>query len=139
MRYQGKHLIYPVGAVDYLTNHHFHGNVMVPYDWGSYVMWKLGPETKVSFDSRYEVAYPTWRMDEDDRFYEAHDGWKEVLAKYPTDVVLLRSDLKVVKPLETLEGWKRVYADPQFVMFARSGIELPVYETDRPAPEGRFP
>lgn len=139
LRHQGKHLIYPVGAVDHLQKYGFRGNVMVPYDWGSYVMWKLAPAAKVSFDSRYEVAYPLWRMDEDDRFYEALDGWKDVLEKYPTDVVLVRSDLKIVKRLEQLGGWRRVYSDPQFVMFARTEIDLPVYETDRPATEGRFP
>ena len=137
--HQGKHLIYPVGAVDYLQNHGFGGNVMVPYDWGSYVMWKLGPQVKISFDSRYEVAYPTWRMDEDDRFYEAGKGWEEILTKYPTDVVLARSDLKVVKSLENQKGWHRVYTDPQFVLFAKAELELPVFETNQPAADGRFP
>ena len=118
LRHQGKHLIYPVGAVDYLAQHGFRGNVMVPYDWGSYVMWKLAPGVKVSFDSRFEVAYPIGRMDEDDRFYEAREGWEGILSKYPTDVVLVRSDLKIVKPLEGHPGWRRVYSDPQFVMFA---------------------
>ena len=139
LRHQGKHLIYPVGAVDHLARNGFRGNVMVPYDWGSYVMWKLGPDVKISFDSRYEVAYPTSRMDEDDRFYEARKGWEEVLSMYPTDIVLVRADLKIAKSLDRHEGWRRVYSDPQFVMFARSGIELPVFETDRPAAEGRFP
>ena len=88
--HQGQHLIYPVGAVDYLKQHGFRGNVMVPYDWGSYVMWRLWPDVKISFDSRYEVAYPAWRMDEDDRFYDAAEGWETILEKYPTDVVLLR-------------------------------------------------
>ena len=137
--HQGKHLIYPVGAVDYLARNGFVGNVMVPYDWGSYVMWKLGPDVKISFDSRYEVAYPTWRMEEDDRFYDARDGWKEVLSKYSTDIVLVRSDLKIVKPLEHHPGWRRVYSDPQFVLFARTGIDLPVLKTDEPAPDGHFP
>lgn len=137
--HQGKHLIYPVGAVNYLKQHNFHGNVMVPYDWGSYVMWKLTPEVKISFDSRYEVAYPLWRMDEDDIFYEARDGWQEILAKYPTDVVLLRADLKVVKRMDELTNWHRVYSDPQFVLFARSDLSLPIFETNEPAPDGEFP
>jgi hypothetical protein len=135
----GKHLIYPVGAVDHLAAAGFHGNVMVPYDWGSYVMWKLGPEVKVSFDSRYEVAYPPWRMEEDDCFYEARDGWEAILTKYPTNVVLVRSDLKIVKALHSYSGWRQVYKDPQFTMFARSDIDLPVVETSQPADDGRFP
>jgi hypothetical protein len=137
--HQGKHLIYPVGAVDCLSKNGFRGNIMVPYDWGSYVMWKLGPTVKVSFDSRYEVAYPTERMEEDDRFYDALDGWKEILAKYHTDVVLVRSDLKIVKALERLNGWRRFYADPQFVMFSTDTFNMPVVTTTKPSPEGQFP
>lgn len=137
--HQGRHLIYPVGAVNYLKEHQFRGNVMVPYDWGSYVMWTLTPNVKISFDSRYEVAYPTWRMDEDDRFYDAEPGWEDVLTKYPTDLVLVRGDLKIVAPLKLQPGWSQVYADPQFVIFARDGIDLPTFTTDEPAPDGRFP
>lgn len=136
---QGQHLIYPVGAVEHLTRHGFLGNVMVPYDWGSYVMWKLGPAVKVSFDSRYEVAYPNWRMVEDDQFFEARTGWETVLDKYPTDVVLVRSDFPIVKPLERHAGWKRIYSDPQFIMFARKGSDLPPVESKVPAPNGQFP
>jgi hypothetical protein len=137
--HQGQHLIYPVGAVDHLAKNGFQGNVMVPYDWGSYVMWKLSPGVKISFDSRYEVAYPTWRMEEDDRFYEASEGWEQILTKYPTDVVLARSDLKIVKALENVAGWRRVYSDPQFVLFARTGVDLPVLESHQPAADGQFP
>ena len=137
--WQGTHLIYPTGAVEYLASNGFVGNVMVPYDWGSYVMWKLGPKVRISFDSRYEVAYPTWRMDEDDRFYDAKEGWQEILSKYPTDVVLVRSDLKIVGPLMEHPDWTAVYSDPQFVMFARNGIELPIVKRHQPAPDGAFP
>ncbi len=137
--WQGTHLIYPTGAVEYLADNGFVGNVLVPYDWGSYVMWKLGPSVRISFDSRYEVAYPTWRMEEDDRFYDARPGWQEILSKYPTDVVLVRSDLKIVSPLKELPGWTIVYSDPQFIIFAKSGTGLPRVFLDHPAAEGIFP
>ena len=112
---------------------------MVPYDWGSYVMWKLAPNVKVSFDSRYEVAYPNWRMDEDDLFYDAKEGWEEILAKYPTDAVLVRTDLAIVKALESKTGWNRVYSDPQFVVFARSELALPTVTTRTSSPDGQLP
>lgn len=137
--HQGMHLIYPVGAVNYLEELGFQGNVMVPYDWGSYVMWKLGPGVKISFDSRYEVAYPTWRMDEDDILYEARDGWEKVLSKYPADVLLVRADLPIAKTLTGMQGWERVYADPQFVVFAQAKLKLPIVELRHPAPAGLFP
>ena len=137
--HQGHHLIYPVGAVDYLTDQQFRGNVMVPYDWGSYVMWKLGPDVKVSIDSRYEVAYPLERMTEDDCFFHAETGWKEILAKYETDIVLTRADLPIVKAIEGYPGWSKIYSDAQFQMFARSGLDLPLRSIAGSAPNGTFP
>jgi hypothetical protein len=43
---------YPVGAVEYLAQQHFAGNLMVPFRQGAYVSWKLFPAVKVSIDSR---------------------------------------------------------------------------------------
>lgn len=159
----GEHVIYPVGAVNHLAEHHFQGNVFVPYDWGSYVMWKLGPEVQISFDSRYEVAYPAWRLEEDQAFYEARNkflvvfpktvgdqaefsvfvdrrnGWQVVLSKYPTDIVLAPNRLPIVSAMSSAEGWRRVYRDSQFTMFARDGVDLPTFETDSDPPDGVFP
>lgn len=112
---------------------------MVPYDWGAYVMWRLGPAVKISMDSRYEVAYPPWRLDEDDQFYFARPGWQEILEKYPTDLVLVPGDFPIVKQLGVHPGWRRIYEDPQFVMFAKQGLDLPSMKLNQPAPNGRFP
>jgi hypothetical protein len=137
--YQAQNVFYPVGAVDYLEEQQYQGNVMVPYDWGAYVMWRLGPAVKISMDSRYEVAYPPWRLDEDDQFYFARPGWQEILEKYPTDVVLVPGDFPIVKPLGVHPGWRRIYEDPQFVMFAKQASDLPLMKSDTPSPNGHFP
>lgn len=135
----GPHVIFPVGAVNYLAENHFRGNVFVPFGWGSYVMWKLGPEVQISYDSRYEVAYPDWRMEEDEDFYEARGDWKKVLSKYPTDLVLAPNKTKVALVIDSVKGWRRVYRDTQCSMFARDGVELPIVETDAVPPDGVFP
>jgi hypothetical protein len=136
---QGTHLIYPVGAVDHLQQHHFRGNAMIPYNWGSYVMWRLTPDVKVSYDSRYEVAYPVWRMEEELRLYDGGEGWKEILDKYPTDIILVRPQFKLTNLLKEDSDWKQVYSDPQFLMFARPNVDLPAVESDEPAANGKFP
>lgn len=136
---QGEHVIYPVGAINHLAEQNFRGNVFVPYDWGSYVMWKVGPSVQISHDSRYEVAYPAWRLEEDHAFFNAREGWQSVLTKYPTDIVLIPNRLRVATELTHVEGWRRVYHDSQFAMFAREGVELATFETDADPPEGVFP
>lgn len=135
----GEHVIYPVGAVNHLAEHRFRGNVFAPYDWGSYVMWKVGPGVQISFDSRYEVAYPDWRLEEDHAFFAARDDWQLVLSKYPTNIVLAPNRLPIVSAMNTVEGWRRVYRDSQFTMFAREGVDLPTFETDAEPPDGVFP
>lgn len=135
----GEHVVYPVGATNYLAEQRFRGNVFVPYDWGSYVMWKLGPAVQISFDSRYEVAYPDWRLEEDHDFFNARGDWPAVLTKYPTDIVLVPNRLRVANELTQVEGWRCIYRDAQFTMFARPGLDLPVYESETDPPPGRFP
>lgn len=135
----GEHIVFPVGAVNHLAEHGFRGNVFVPYDWGSYVMWKVGPGVQISYDSRYEVAYPASRLDEDHVFFGASEGWQSILTKYPTDIVLVPNRLRVASELNQVEGWRRVYHDSQFAMFARDGIELNSFDTDADPPDGVFP
>ena len=81
--------VYPAGAVSYLQDHKFSGNLMVPFDVGAYVSWKLYPEVKVSMDSRFEVVYPVPAVRENIRFYAAEEGWQQTLAKYQTDAILV--------------------------------------------------
>ena len=136
---QAEHVIYPVGAVNHLAERGFRGNIFVPYDWGSYVMWKVGPRVQISFDSRYEVAYPAWRLEEDHSFVAASEGWQSFLTKYATDVVLVPNRLPIATKLTQIDGWRRVYRDSQFAMFARDGVTLPTFETDADPPDGVFP
>lgn len=135
----GRHLIYPVGAVDCLAGQKFAGNVWVPFSWGSYVMWKLAPHVKVSIDSRYEVAYPVEREQEDEQFYSAAPGWSDLLTRYPVDVVLLPADSRVAEPMRQLPGWKLFYSDAGSLMFARDQLALRPQLSPGPSPDGVFP
>jgi hypothetical protein len=118
---------YPAGAVDYLRSQRFRGNLMTPYNAGSYVLWKLYPDVKVSADSRFEVAYPTAWVVEVALMYAGRDGWQDTLSRYPTDAVLVPRG----EPLERLLAdpptspagsppWRRVYQDDGYSLFARA-------------------
>jgi hypothetical protein len=79
---QADQAVYPNGVVEYLSSRHFQGNVMAPFEYGAYVTWKLYPAVRVAVDSRYEVAYPGWWVDEMFRFYQARPGWRRTLASH---------------------------------------------------------
>jgi hypothetical protein len=128
----GVHPIYPVGPVEYLKEVAFKGNLMVLFDWGSYVTWKLYPNVRVSIDSRYEVAYPEWLAEENMHFYLAKNGWQSILTKYPTDLVLVHKRLPLAGAMAQQSKWKKVYTDKVFELYARPGLMLPVVNwTDR--------
>jgi len=123
--------LYPVGPVEYLGQQKFQGNVMVPFRLGAYVSWKLYPSVKVSLDNRYEEVYPNQVVRAVFDFYDARNDWRETLAAYPTDVVLVPVDSAISSKIAE-SGWHTVYRDRQFELYARPGVSLPqVDRSDR--------
>jgi hypothetical protein len=116
--------LYPVGAVHYLDQRHFSGNLMTPFRTGAYVSWNLYPAVKVSLDSRYEVAYPNSVVQTASAFYQAQTNWQSTLQDSLSDAVLVPLNTPVA-PLMPSTGWPRVYADPSFQIYARPGSALP--------------
>lgn len=114
-------IAYPAGAVDYLANRQFHGNVMVPFSYGAYVSWKLYPAVRVSVDSRYEVAYPRAWVDETFRLYGAQPGWQQTLARFPTDILLVGTSDPLAAAIQATD-WNRVYRDRMYEIYARPGL-----------------
>lgn len=137
----GEHprLTYPVGAVQHLTQVGFEGNLMTPFVEGAFVAWKLSPKVKISIDGRYEVAYPPGSLEEHRTFYAASPGWRDILAKYPTDLVLTPADDPIAEALADQDGWSLVYRDDAYELFARPGLELPTSDRRGQVLVGSFP
>lgn len=123
--------VYPAGAVNYLKDHQFSGNLLVPYDTGAYVSWCLYPQVKVSLDSRFEVAYPVPAVAENIMFYAAQEGWQRTLARYQTDAILVPGLSRLDPVLNQTYGgpnpgasaaWMRVYQDDGFSLYMRSNL-----------------
>jgi len=129
---------YPVGAVEYLREQRFLGNLMVPFHQGAYASWKLYPAVKVSVDSRYEVAYSDEWVDRIFRFYAAEPGWQETLNAYSTDLVLIPRIAPAARVV-TQSGWPIVYEDREFEIFARPGLTLPFADRTSQSFAGVFP
>ena len=129
--------VFPAGAVEFIRQEKFKGNVYVPFMTGAYVSWHLYPDVKVSIDSRYEVAYPHGAVEESWKFYLGRAGWDETLEKYETDAVLAPINTKLFKKMERAIvddpnfGWKCVYRDNGHALFFRDGILSQVSRLDR--------
>ena len=129
---------YPVGAVNYLREQNFRGNLMVPFRLGAYVSWNLFPAVKISLDSRYEETYPSTVVENVFRFYEAGTGWREILNAYPTDAVLVPRESAVAEKMGETR-WRKVYRDREFDLFVRPGISLAEEDRSAMSFRGTFP
>jgi hypothetical protein len=130
--------LYPVGAVQYLAQQKFAGNLMTPFRVGAYVSWKLYPAVKVGLDSRYEVAYPDAVVRQVFDFYGARGDWRSTLRDFTTDAVLIPTDAPVSEVMQAT-GWGRVYIDRQFEIYARQGIPLAAQDWSSITFRGAFP
>ena len=112
-------MLYPVGAVDFMKQSGFEGNLMVPFTSGAFVSWNLYPKVKVSIDSRYEVAYPPGSIERSNDFYAAKDGWDKTLESHQTDAVLIPNYNPIRKEMESHQGWFLLYEDGMFSIFSK--------------------
>jgi hypothetical protein len=137
---EGRHqYAYPVGPEAYLRETGLRANVMTPFTVGAYLSWKLHPQVKVSLDGRFEVAYPPGLLAEHLDFFHGAERWRTVLARHPTDLVLVERGWKSETALREDGRWPLVYEDDTFLLFARPGLTLP-YRDRRGEPlEGTFP
>lgn len=136
---EGPRIAYPAGAVRYLRDRGFAGNVMTPFVEGSYVSWELHPAVKVGLDGRYEVAYRPGVAEEILAFYAGGPGWDRTLERFPADLVLVRSTDPVGRLLAERSGWRHVYRDDAFELLARPGLELPLADSRGRRIEPLFP
>ena len=118
-------VVYPAGAVAYLQRRGFRGRAVTSFVNGGFVSWKLYPAVRVSFDGRYEVAYPLEALPDDRTIHGARAGWDRLLARYAPDVVFVERDEPLARALPAGTGLGRVYRDDAYEVWARPGLGLP--------------
>ena len=110
---------YPTDALTFLEEHDFGGNVVLPLQWGSYTIHRLGGSVRVFIDGRFEAVYPRQVLDDYFAFIEGADGWERVLDAYPTDIVLLQRAHGIQQRLFARRDFMYVYSDPASFVFVR--------------------
>ncbi|MBU0611111.1 MAG: hypothetical protein KKI08_24745 [Armatimonadetes bacterium] len=132
--------VYPVGAVDYLQARGFRGNVATCFEGAAYVSWRLYPAVRVSFDSRYEVAYPPGSLERNQALYAAGPGWERLLTADGTQAVLVQRNQPLAQALPHRGGWRRAYRDEVFeVWVPAAATQLPPGEAVGQARDGTVP
>ncbi len=112
---------YPAGAVAFMKQHGLHGNVLSEFSWASYVMWHLGPQSRIFIDERAETLYPDKVLKDYTTFYLGRRGAERVLAEYPQQFVLVPPMSPGFAVVARNPNWKLIYHDNVASLFALAG------------------
>jgi hypothetical protein len=115
---------FPARAVAFLKACGIEGNMAVPFDWGEYVIWHLGPRVKVSIDGRRETVYSELSYRQSLDFAHGTGDWDALLKTTPTDLVLARNGSPPATLMSEAHGWLPLYRDSFCILFARADFPL---------------
>jgi hypothetical protein len=124
---------FPMRAVGALVDAGVTGNAVVPFNWGSYVIWHLGPELQVSIDGRRETAYSDDVLQANLDFIEGGGEWDRLLGMAHTDVVMVPSASPAAGLMRERADWVVAYDDLVATVFAPT--DAPITLT----PDGSLP
>jgi hypothetical protein len=107
----------PRPAVEYLKRQNIRGNLLIPFNYGSYAMWELRGQMRVSMDGRYDLVYRPETYRRVDRFFFGKGDWQELLTTPAPDAILLPVVDAVYPKLLAQSGWKEVYHNDTDAIF----------------------
>jgi len=100
---------FPVKEVEFIATNNLSGNLLTSFGFGSYVTYKLYPQNLIFMDGRYEEVYNDEEFLALKEFAMAKENWREVLKKYPTDVLLLDKTWKICDVIKNEKDWTLVF------------------------------
>jgi len=115
----------PVRAVDFLQRENVRGNLLVPFNYGSYALWRLRGRMRVSMDGRYELVYRPETYRRIDDFFFARGDWPDLLRSPAPAAVLLPVADPVYPKLKTEPGWREAYRDATDAVFLSTAPSFP--------------
>lgn len=114
---------YPLGAIEWLRDSRASGRLLVNFNHGSYALWRLFPNFKISVDGRYEEAYPEETVRDNALALNPKLPLsREALERInPTHILLSTPQSSSDPALEFGNGWKVIYQDPSAAILSRDG------------------
>jgi len=117
--------IYPTHATQFMLANNIDGNILTPFDWGEYIIWKR-PDSKVSVDGRFRTVYPQEVLTQGAHLRNGLPKGKELIENYPTEIILIKKNEHARKIIATLPAWGKIYDDPVSQIYVRKTD--PIYE-----------
>ena len=112
---------FPVSAVEWLRDNQVSGRLLVDFNMGSFAMWRLYPNFKISVDGRYEEAYPQETVTQNAlAFNPATPEGVAALEKInPTHILVFTPPKMPTAPLSFGDEWKPIYQDSRATILSR--------------------
>jgi MFS family permease len=112
---------YPVTAIQWMKERLAAGNVLLPYDDGSYALWKLYPDFKISIDGRYDGVYSRESLALSFDALTAQGDKQEYALQMlaPDHILISKNSSSFERSAELFPDHKIAYEDDVFVVFTR--------------------
>lgn len=108
---------FPVGAVNWMSDHQMEGNGFNYFTWGGYLLYRLYPEQRVFIDGQTDF-YGEALTRQYDQFFSLGVGWEKVLEQYSIQWVLIPVDTPFSSVMKNRPGWTVLYEDQTAVLIA---------------------
>ncbi len=115
---------FPLKEVEYLKINKIKGNILVPFEMGSYVSYKLYPENLIYMDGRYEEVYYQKTLDDLLDFCNKRDGWRKALDDYPTEIVMVEKFDPAYAALNKEKDWEHLYTGSLCGVFVKKNANI---------------
>lgn len=110
---------YPVGAAEWVREHHPPGPLFNPFDWGGYLIWAL-PEYPVSIDGRTNV-YGSDAITRGMQTWLAEPGWDADPNLTSANIVIAFRHGPLAAELQKRpKTWQIAYRDETAIVFVRN-------------------
>ena len=107
----------PVGAVNFLKQQGVQGNLLVPFNYGSYALWQLRGKMRVSMDGRYDLVYSPATYQRVGDFFNARGDWQTLLTTPVPQAVLVPRMDRVFDRLMMDPAWTYAWHDRDNAVF----------------------
>ena len=111
----------PVKATEFIKINNLYGKILAPFDYGSYIIYKLYPNNLIYMDGRYEEVYFFHHKELLDNFYNLKNDWQEIL-KYTPDYIVVPSNALLNEYLLKINDYILIYNDNENCIFSKKEL-----------------
>lgn len=109
----------PVKVVEFIDINNLRGNILAPFDMGSYIVYKLYPNNLIYMDGRYEEVYFDKEKKLIDKFYNAEEDYDLILnQEIKPDYIIVPTDAIVNDLMINNKQYKLIYQDENETLYS---------------------